>query len=626
MNLQALFPSTAADTPGQRIQEIMRGILYRSNFTPGVRHVIGWRGLKDCSTGIAGWTARIKDCAGIFALYFQRAEVLETWSCGRFGVAYFPDPDEDLIEKVSLAGLIYAREDNYLPHIREFLSHPRLVDLFAIGSICLAIGIDERALVLGLESLDRQCSIARDGVSLSKGNETVELIPPGGYDQDFPAQEIAEAFCRVIVHSVAFNLQEAPRDIRRIRSPGSLMVYDREGRHQEERSDEIHRLYTQIGFGDGDFSVPMVWLGEAVSNGHDVFIWRSGEPLPEDFCAESWWRTSQISDFKTLDKKGLGIDERPQFIVLTGFLGSGKTSFLHHFIEDQTQRSRFVAVIQNEIGETGLDGKLLNDDYSVTEIDEGCICCTLAGNLKKAIHQILSRFQPDTIVLETTGLANPFNLKDELVEIEDLVRFDSLTTLVDCANFRETIRAYGVARDQIRGADIVLLNKTDLVTDDELAEIRRGVRELNPRAVALAVTRGEIPPGMLYTTDPLDRSGGKALRGNGSMQERSPTTHIQDGLSTHKVRLQRPVDSKWLEDIFAHRIPAEVFRVKGIVDLTQSQTPVVVQYVGGRYELSEFRNPNVSERFLVFIGQGMDREGLERLFGEAGGNPGNESG
>ncbi len=77
----------------------------------------------------------------------------------------------------------------------------------------------------------------------------------------------------------------------------------------------------------------------------------------------------------------------------------------HRLIEYQTQCSRFVAVIQNEIGEVGLDGKLL--DYTITEIDEGCVCCSLVGNLKRAVNGILSSFQPDYIILETTGVAKP---------------------------------------------------------------------------------------------------------------------------------------------------------------------------------------------------------------------------
>ena len=151
------------------------------------------------------------------------------------------------------------------------------------------------------------------------------------------------------------------------------------------------------------------------------------------------------------------MDERPPLIILTGFLGSGKTSFLQHFIEYQTQRSRFVAVIQNEIGEVGLDGKLL--DYTVTEIDEGCVCCSLAGNLKQAVRGILESFSPDTIILETSGLANPLNLLEEMSELGEVVRFDTTVTLVDVLNLESTLSDYRIAVDQIRAADVIVLNK-----------------------------------------------------------------------------------------------------------------------------------------------------------------------
>ena len=137
-----------------------------------------------------------------------------------------------------------------------------------------------------------------------------------------------------------------------------------------------------------------------------------------------------MRDNRTIDKKSLGIDERPPLIILSGFLGAGKTSFLQHFIEYQTQCSRFVAVI----GEVGLDGKLLDD--TITEIDEGCVCCSLVGNLKRAVNGILSSFQPDYIILETTGAANPLNLLDEIVELEAQVRYDCTVTVVDGLNSR----------------------------------------------------------------------------------------------------------------------------------------------------------------------------------------------
>jgi G3E family GTPase len=614
MNLKALFPQIAAKPHAQRIQELMRGFLYRSNFVPGVRHVLGWRGLKDCSTAVGGWTAKIKGYAGVFGLYFQTAEVRAGWLDGHFGLAYFPDPNEDVIENLSVAGAIYAHRDVYLPHIREFMSHDRLTDIFTIGCINLAVPLDEKAVLLGLESMDRQCSIAGDGIFLPTGHETVEVVPPGGTDQDFPSTEIAEDFWRVIANSVAFNLQQAPRYLRRIRSPGWLTVYDAAGHHRKQPTEEIHMDRMLVGFGCADFGIPIAGLGFERFKGGDVFVWQSGDPLPQAYSGEIWWRTPEISDFKTLDKQGLGIDERPQLIVLTGFLGAGKTSFLQHFIESQTQRSRFVAVIQNEIGEIGLDGKLLNDDYAVTEIDEGCLCCTLVGNLKKALYRILSRFQPDTVVLETTGLANPLNLMDELVEVAEQVRFDSVTTVVDCANFWQTLSDYRVAVDQIRAADIVLLNKVDLVAADEPAKIRDKVQTLNPRALILVSDHGDIPPALLYGTDPFDTRSDERQPGNEPMGPPSHPTHGADGLNSCKIFFQQPVNHQRMVEALNQSMPHTVFRVKGIVDLENSEMPKLVQYVGGRYEFSEFTNPNVSERFLIFIGQDLHRNDLEKLF------------
>jgi len=599
----------------------MRGLLYRSNFVPGVRHVLGWRGLKDCSTCVGGWTVKIATYAGIFALYFQSTEARSEWIRGRFGIVYFPDTEEDLIAEVSIEGFLRARSFTYLPHIREFLLHPKLVDLFVIGELSLVVNIDETFLLLALESMNRQRSIALDGIRLPKEDEIIPLVEPGGYDQDFPAYTVASGFWKVIAASLAFSLEEPPSYLHHHQIPGSVIAYDSAGRHREKAQEGISRHYLYLGFGHADFSALLKNLHQELEGQKDSVEWRLGEPLPLEYADETWWQAHRIRDFKTLDKQGLGIDERPQLIILTGFLGAGKTSFLQYFIEHQMQLSRFVAVIQNEIGETGLDGKLLNDDYSVTEIDEGCVCCTLVGNLRKALNQILSQFQPDTIVLETTGLANPFNLMDELVEIEELVRFDSLTTVVDCANFMESLAAYGVASEQIRAADIILLNKVDLVKACALDEIRKKIRALNPRAVTLTSTWGHIPPAVLYGTDPLEGHGGKGLSENASGKEHPHLTHVQDGLSSHKIGLEGPLELKWLMDVFAHSIPSNIFRIKGIVDFKHSKKPKVVQYVAGRYELSEFTNLNVMERFLIFIGQDLDRKELQRLFDNLGEKP-----
>jgi G3E family GTPase len=220
------------------------------------------------------------------------------------------------------------------------------------------------------------------------------------------------------------------------------------------------------------------------------------ETAPSCYRDKLWWHADQLKGSKSVDKKILGMDERPPLIVLTGFLGSGKTSFLQHFIEYQTQRSRFVAVIQNEIGEIGLDGKLL--DYTVTEIDEGCVCCSLVGNLKRAIQSILESFSPDYIILETSGLANPKNLLDDLGELAETVRLDATVTVVDALNFESTLANYAIAADQVAAADVLLLNKSDLVDEARLEQVKRQLGRLNANAPICVTRRGDVNPALIF--------------------------------------------------------------------------------------------------------------------------------
>ena len=312
-------------------------------------------------------------------------------------------------------------------------------------------------------------------------------------------------------------------------------------------------------------------------------------------------------DMKSLDKSLLGIDERPALIVVTGFLGSGKTSFLQHFIEYQVQMNRFVAIVQNEIGEEGLDGKLLDHDYSVVEIDEGCICCTLVGNLKVAIQQIMESFQPDYIIVETTGLANPMNLIDEVVALEEMVRFDSVTTVVDGEHAIGSMHEYKVAAEQIAAADIILLNKTDLLSAAQKEEVELKVRSINKHAPIFPVVQGNINPAMLFDVD--EKKDSPVFNKNAHSCHERHHDHRSDGLSSVKVDLPVSVDKA----VFLNSIEAlngSVFRIKGVVEFTGDPLPRLFQYVSGRYEISLYPKETCDEKFLIFIGREMEHSHL----------------
>jgi G3E family GTPase len=614
MKLWQMYPDGMLSPPEAGIQELMRAILVRANFVPGVRHVIGWRGLKETFTSVEGWTAKIKRFAGVFGMYFDSNEAVDGWILGRFILSYFPDPQEDLVENFSLQAGAYTQSPDYLSHIRDFLLYPKLCELFHIGIIDLAIKKTPDALILGLESISHQRSVARDGVSLFKEGRKVELIKPGGYDQNFPSYQTALGFFQVLSASFTFNLETPPRYLRHLRGPGKEVAYEAGGRHWQNPADDIHQESLYLGYGKADFKrIIEATTSKKGSFNQDV-TWERGKDVLTEYQDALWWNAHQISDYKTLDKKILGIDDRPQLIVLTGFLGSGKTSFLQHFIEYQVQLNRFVAVIQNEIGQTGLDGKLLDHDYALTEIDEGCICCTLVGNLKGAIRRILASFHPDYIVLETTGLANPYNLLDELSELDEWVRFDSITTMVDGLNIEQSIRAYEVVREQIKAADIILLNKTDLLTKNLIGKISGRLKAINSSAPILTTVRGDINPALIYGVDPMDDPVVFTKKISGKDQIQSHHTHERDGFSSYKIPFSGPLEK---EDFIGaiQTLPDTVFRVKGIVEFTGDGRPLLFQYVRGRFEFSEFTNPKMSERFLILIGQDIQKEPIHNAFG-----------
>jgi G3E family GTPase len=614
MNLTKLHPSDINSSPETGIQELMRDFLVRTNFVPGVRHVIGWRGLKDSSSDVVCWTAKIKGSSGVFGIYFDKLEEVFEWMSGRFRLNYFPDPDEQLVELFSLQAGLYAQQDNYLANVRNFLSQPQFCDLFNIAEISLSVKLTGNALILGLESISRQRVIAKDGIFLSQNGETVELVAPGGYEQDFPSFNTALAFYNVLAASFTFNLEYPPVYLTHISKTGSEAIYDATGHYWNVPSEDSQEEYLYIGYGRADFDGYMKYTMKNGKTTRKTLAWNAGDERPAEYKDALWWKAHQIKDYKTLDKKILGIDDRPQLIVLTGFLGSGKTSFLQHFIEYQVQLNRFVAVIQNEIGEIGLDGKLLDHDYALTEIDEGCICCTLVGNLKNAIHQILSSFHPDCIVLETTGLANPYNLLDEISEVEDLVRFDSVTTMIDAMNIEKTLADYDVARDQIKAADILLVNKTDLVTKGQRISIYQKLRDIQPAAPMISTVHGDVNPALIYGVDPQDTETGHKDQ-NSKNAGYLGHSHESCGFSSHRISFAKPLDRELFIDGIRSMPPA-VFRIKGVVDLADTGKPMLFQYVRGRFELSEFNNPNVQDRFLIFIGQYLQKDLIDAYFGD----------
>jgi G3E family GTPase len=611
VNLGSLFKGGLDEDPAAALQAIVRSTLIRTQFLPAVRHVIGWRGLKQSAAAVENWTAKIKGYSGVFGLFFMGLEPRPGWITGLFGLCYFPDPAEALVERYSLRAAAFTQNADYWPGVRDFLQHPEMCELFGIGNVLLCIRPDQRGLALAMQSVSSQRTLAREGVRLQRDGQMVELVAPGGCDQDLPAFETTLGFFDVLAASVTFNLEQPPVCLVERRCPATQVLYDGSGAVSSQDAPDLWSGLVALGYGAGDFDALCSAIASSERVPLSALTAAGPDGAPEDYRERLWWRAHQLRDFKSVDKKILGVDDRPPLIILTGFLGSGKTSFLQHFIEYQTQRSRFVAVIQNEIGEIGLDGKLL--DYQVTEIDEGCVCCSLVGNLKRAVQGILENFSPDYIILETSGLANPKNLLDDLGELAETVRLDATVTVVDALNFEASLADYAIAADQVAAADVLLLSKSDLVDEARLMQVKRQLGRLNANAPVCVTLRGDVNPALLFDGEEGSSSRDPQASPAAALKlARAHSTHAQDGLYSRSIKLARPLDrSKFFDAV--DRVPALVFRIKGIVEFLDPPQAMLFQYVAGRYELSSFSDAQVPDRFLTVIGKTTDPTTFRRV-------------
>jgi G3E family GTPase len=611
VKLSPFFKGNLEEDPAAALQSLMRAILIRTQFLPAVRHAIGWRGLKQSVAAVEGWTAKIRGYDGVFGLFFTGVDPTPGWATGLFGLCYFPDPAEPLVERCSLKAAAFTQTVDYRRCIRDFLQHLEMCELFGVGSLLLSVRLNQRALALVLESASLLRTVAADGMRLTREGKLITLVEPGGFDQDFPAFETAAAFFDVLAASVTFNIEQPPACLIERRYPATQRVYDRSGAVSSMDTPDLWNGLLALGYGEADFDA----LCSAVSGTKSAPLsearFDAPEAAPRDYRDRLWWRAHRLKDSNSVDKKILGLDERPPLIILTGFLGSGKTSFLQHFIEYQTQRSRFVAVIQNEIGAIGLDGRLL--DYKVTEIDEGCVCCNLVGNLKRAIHGILESFSPDYVILETSGLANPLNLIDEIAGLEDTVRFDCTVTVVDALNFDEALADYHIALDQIRAADVLILNKCDLVDDSRLQILQHRLCELKPNAPVITATRGDVIPALILDVEEIVAENGEHHPQllTGLQENASRPTHVHDRLWSRSIKLSGKLDhGKFLKAV--ESIPPSIFRAKGIIETSNPPQTMLFQYVAGRYELSALPDARTRDRFLTLIGKTDDTGGFDR--------------
>jgi G3E family GTPase len=331
--------------------------------------------------------------------------------------------------------------------------------------------------------------------------------------------------------------------------------------------------------------------------------------------------------------------------VLTGYLGSGKTTLLNRILtEDHGKR---YAVIVNEFGEIGIDNDLIvESDEEIYEMNNGCICCTVRGDLIRTVEGLMRRpGRFDAILVETTGLADPAPVAQTFFMDDDVrakTKLDAVVALVDAKHLPLRLKDSREAEDQIAFADVVVLNKTDLVSEEELRDVEAAVRAINPSAkihktqrsgVALSevLDRGAFDLKRAIDNDPhfLDAHDHDHdhVHGPDCDHDHHDHDHHHHGVSPiHDVGVTSislrggEMDPKkffpWIEKTTQMDGP-NILRLKGIIAIKDDPERYVVQGVHMILEGDHQRPWKEGEKHesrLVFIGRELDAERLKRTF------------
>lgn len=280
--------------------------------------------------------------------------------------------------------------------------------------------------------------------------------------------------------------------------------------------------------------------------------------------------------------------------LLTGFLGSGKTTLLRHIL-DHGLEGRRVAVVMNELGDVGIDGRVVEgvNVEQMIELGSGCVCCTINREFGLALQELIEMASPDLIIVETTGVADPPNIIFETRQIG--LSIDATIAVADALNLDRHLAASEAARAQIASADFLVLNKTDLVTAERADRAEARLGEINSRALVVRSVRGAVPAHVLFGTA-LVHAGEPAPHDHRHLE--------RDRISSFSYESRRPFVRERFERVLAG-LPETIYRAKGLVRFTESEWSCLFNFTCGRTEF-EWREP-AGAGFVgqsVFIGAG----------------------
>jgi G3E family GTPase len=309
--------------------------------------------------------------------------------------------------------------------------------------------------------------------------------------------------------------------------------------------------------------------------------------------------------------------------VLTGFLGAGKTTLLNHILT--AQHGKRIAVIENEFGEIGVDQDLvIGAEEEIFEMNNGCICCTVRGDLIRILGSLMKRKDKfDYIMIETTGLADPgpvaqtFFVDDEL---RDKLQLDGIVTVVDAKHVGLHLDDQKEVQEQIAFADVILLNKTDLVTPEDLDRLEARIQGINAAAQVYRSQNAEVAMERILNVGGFNLDRILEIEPHFLHMDDHHDHEHDDAIFSVGITIPGALDSAklndWLRELLMTQGP-DIFRMKGVLNIKGDKRRFVFQGVHMQFDGRPdrpWRHDEERDNKLIFIGRNLDRTKLEEMF------------
>lgn len=290
--------------------------------------------------------------------------------------------------------------------------------------------------------------------------------------------------------------------------------------------------------------------------------------------------------------------------ILSGFLGAGKTTFLQNVLSQEMQLERRIAVIMNELGEVSIDSNAVPEETPLKELLNGCVCCTIQGQLELQLENMLQEYDLDAIYIETTGVAHPIEVLDACMSplFAEKLAVQAIITLIDAKRWQDrsqlSIQLRKLLVEQVQHADTILLNKVDSLSENEKANLVSEIQSLNSKGKLLMTEYANIP---LTQMQPIKRSAKK--------QHEQAHVHNRLHMRTYVHTFLKPIDLEAFEK-FLKNMPDTIYRIKGYLSFTHSKDSYLFQYSYGMplYMKEQIKRKNI----LVFIGENLDHQKINK--------------